>query len=312
MSDGELLTWGEAEASAFGRDVLVARHRLASLALFTDDGIVELLDRHPRENLCVMTMGDDPRRPDWRQGDASGLDGARLLEAVRKGRLWLNIKRVDVHHEAYRRLLVDLYGEIARKTPGFAPIWTAGTMLVSSPHAWVYYHLDIPANMLWHIRGAKRVWSYPADDARFAPPESLERIIAAEADEGLAYDPAFDAAATVVDLKPGEVVTWRQNAPHRISNLDTFNISLSTEHMTSAQRRRVTMFRANRMLRRRFGIPARSLGTEGLGPRLKEGLYFGFRALQRLGGERRIETQVAKSFRVDLPAPDCIGRLETP
>jgi hypothetical protein len=308
-SAGHLIASSAEELAGFGQRTFVAGHNFASLPLFSDDGIADLLDRHPREDLYVMTMGKDPARPDWRHGDPGALSGAALLEAVRRGRLWLNIKRVGVHHAAYRDLIEGLYAEIAAKVPGFRPIWTAGTMLVSSPGAMVFYHLDAPPNMLWHIRGVKRVWVYPGDDERFVPRESLSRIMAGEADEGLAYDPSFDASAAVIDLHPGEVATWRQNAPHRIVNGNNLNISLSTEHLTPRMRRRINVFRANRLLHGGLGLPVRSVATEGPAARAKEIIYYGVRAAQKLAGKRQVGHVVPVSFRVDLSAPDCIAAL---
>jgi len=304
-----LILSGVNDLSGFGRRTFAAKHNFASLPMFTDEGIADLLDRHPREDLYVMTMGSDPARPDWRQGDPGSLSGAELLQAVRRGRLWLNIKRVGVHHADYRALIGGLYGELAEKVPGFHPIWTAGTMLVSSPGAMVFYHLDAPSNMLWHMRGEKRVWVYPNDDERFVPAESLSRIMAGEADEGLAYDPSFDASAAVIDLHPGEVATWRQNSPHRIVNGDSLNISLSTEHLTPRMRRRINVFRANRLLRGGLGLPVRSVATEGPVARAKEIVYYGVRTAQKLAGKRQIGYVEPKSFRVDLAAPDCIAPM---
>ncbi|MGE0747116.1 MAG: hypothetical protein AB7K86_17800 [Rhodospirillales bacterium] len=302
-----LIASGPNDLSGFGRRTFVMGHNFAPLPMFSDDGIAGLLDRHPREDLYVMTMGSDPARPDWRHGDPGALSGAELLEAVRRGRLWLNVKRVGIHHADYRDLIARLYGELEEKVPGFHPIWTAGTMLVSSPGAMVFYHLDAPSNMLWHIRGEKRVWVYPGEDERFVPAESLSRIMAGEADEGLDYDPSFDASAAVIDLHPGEVATWPQNAPHRIVNGDSLNISLSTEHLTPRMRRRINVFRANRLLNGSFGLPARSVATEGAAARAKEILYYGVRTAQKLAGKRQVGYVEPMSFRVDLTAPDCIA-----
>jgi quercetin dioxygenase-like cupin family protein len=36
----------------------------------------------------------------------------------------------------------------------------------------------------------------------------------------------------VYQLEPGDVVSWPHNAPHRIENLDSLNVSLSTGFVT--------------------------------------------------------------------------------
>ena len=45
-------------------------------------------------------------------------------------------------------------------------------------------------------------------------------------------DGFIDREAQVFDLTPGRMVTWAQNAPHRIENGPMLNVSLSIEFMT--------------------------------------------------------------------------------
>lgn len=252
MSHGVELAAGQ--RAAFGLAPVAGRHGLADDALFSDAALVELLDRFPRENLHALSMGADPLRPDEnRLALHDGVGGAELLRAVRNGRLWLNVTRVDRADARYRDLIRALYAELSALAPGFVPDSTQGTLLISSPQALVYYHADGPANALWHIRGRKRVWVYPALDGRYVPRELLEDIIAGVRHEYVPYEAAFDAGARVYDLEPGDWLHWPQNAPHRVTNLDGVNVSLSTEHFTRASRRRARVYRANRFLRTRLG-----------------------------------------------------------
>lgn len=99
--------------------------------------------------------------------------------------------------------------------------------MISSPTAMVYYHCDATTNILWHIRGLKRIWVYPACDERFISQRLMEDIFASVMDEEVPYDPSFDDDAVAFDLKPRDVVSWPFNAPHRIMNLGTVNVSLS-------------------------------------------------------------------------------------
>lgn len=238
----------------FGRHSVQGRHRLPEQALFSDAALIDLLDRFPRQHLYVRSMGADPARLDENLlARHDGVSGAELLEAVRRGRLWLNLTRVDRADAACRGLITELYDELRAQLPGFAPHACQGTLLISSPHALVYYHADAPASVLWHIRGRKRVWVYPALDARYLRPELLEDIFAGVRHEYLPYEAAFDAGAEVFDLEPGQWIAWPQNAPHRVSNLDSINVSLSTEHFTAASRRRFRVQVANRFLRTRLG-----------------------------------------------------------
>lgn len=250
--------------AALGRTTVVGSHGLEHHPLFTDAALIELLDAFPRENLFALSMGTDPARvEDNRLALHDGVSGAELLRAVRNGRLWLNVTRIDRADARYRELIDDLYHALGAQVPEFAPLASQGTLLISSPRALVYYHADGPASVLWHIRGRKRVWVYPALDERYMKRELLEDIIAGVRHEYLPYAPDYDDAAQVVDLEPGQWIAWPQNAPHRVTNLDSLNVSLSTEHFTRASRRRSRLYIANRFFRTRLGWRNLSVREDG-------------------------------------------------
>ncbi len=60
------------------------------------------------------------------------------------------------------------------------------------------------------------------------------------------------------------MVTWKQNAPHRIENGPMLNVSLSIEYMTPPALMRANVIYANGVLRRRLG--ARPRIQSGFGP----------------------------------------------
>lgn len=249
----------------FGRRPVLGGHRLHLAELFADEALIELLDRYPREYLYALHMGTDPARSEEnRLALHDGVSGAELLRAVRNGRLWLNITRVDRADARYRRLIDGLYRELRAQVSGFSPDASQGTLLISSPRALVYYHADGPASVLWHLRGRKRVWVYPALDPRYMKRELLEDIFAGVRHEYLPYEPAYDEGAQVFDLEPGQWIAWPQNAPHRITNEDSLNVSLSTEHFTPESRRRFQVYVANRFFRTRLGCKELSAREDGV------------------------------------------------
>ena len=88
-----ILDWTPEKAAAFGRANLQFAHDLHLRPLFSDDGLAAALDRYPRDQLGVFTMGDDPVAwRTWRRGSGEGLTGAQLLEAVKAGRIWFNLR----------------------------------------------------------------------------------------------------------------------------------------------------------------------------------------------------------------------------
>jgi hypothetical protein len=297
----------DADQGDFGQRPLVATHDLEHHELFTDEALADLLDRFPRQHLYALTMGSDPTRADEnRLAIHDGVSGAELLRAVRNGRLWLNVTRVDRVDAQYRALIDELYAQLEARVPGFTPTSSQGTLLISSPHAMVYYHADAPASVLWHIRGHKRIWIYPPLDERYMKREFLEGIFAGVRHEYLPYDPAFDEAAVSYELEPGQWVTWPQNAPHRITNLGDVNVSLATEYFTAATRRRQQVYVANHFFRTRLhakNIAARETGTAAA---LKT---FVHRAANRLGLARLEYRRHVPAMRIDADAPGGVVAL---
>lgn len=254
----------------FGLKPVVGRHGLHEDELFSDAALVELIDRYPRQHLYAFNMGRDPLKIDEnRLALHDGVSGTALLEAVRSGRLWLNLTRVDRADTRYRTLISTLYAELSAQLPMFQPDTSQGTLLISSPQALVYYHADGPASVLWHLRGRKRVWVYPALNAQYMKPELLEDIFAGVRHEYLPYQLSYDEGAEIYDLEPGQWIAWPQNAPHRVTNMDSVNVSLSTEHFTQRSRQRFQLYVANRFFRNQLGISKLSTREDGTVAALK-------------------------------------------
>ncbi len=291
----------------FGEAPLIGSHSLHQLELFSDDGLAALLDRHPREHVYALTMGTDPLRWDEnRLALHDGLTGHQLLDAVKRGRLWLNIKRVDEHEPEIARIVRELYGELGAQVPGFVVDAVKTTLLISSPRALVYYHVDGAPSLLWHLRGEKRVWMYPALDERFIRRELLEDIHAGVAHEYVPYESHFDNHAQVRVLRPGQFASWPQNAPHRVTNLDSFNVSLNTEHYTPESRRRARIYGANRFMRTRLRLSDLSTKDHGLRAFAKSVVH---RAAMMVGLDERQAKRHVPTMRVDPTAPLCVRPL---
>lgn len=264
MKPSVITDWNADKAKAFTRETLQFRHKLQHRLMFTDPALEEVLDRYPRDKLGVFTMGSDPTDwRSWRRGKAGDLSGAELLEAARKGRIWLNLRAVNEHDRDYADLCDEIFADKARFAPHVKTFKRDLGLLISSPNAQVFYHLDVALVSLWQLRGAKTVWIYPPRDP-FVGQEDLERIVLKETAEQFAFDPAWDEGAERIDFEPGMMVTWPQNAPHRIVNSDSLNVSLSVEFMTPQAVARANVIYANGKLRRMFG--ARPGVQQGLHP----------------------------------------------
>ncbi|MEE2565257.1 hypothetical protein [Hyphobacterium marinum] len=234
----------------FGREVQAFRHTLHTDALFTDDGLAALLDRYPKDRIGVFTMGDAPGS--WRRGRLGDVTGPGLLDAVKSGRVWLNLRGASDNDAEIGTLNRRIFAELKTKVRNFHPFRTDLGLLISSPNARVFYHLDTPRVMLWHVRGEKRVWIYPRREP-YVGPTALENVVSRKTEEEIPYSANLDSGACVFDLKPGDMVHWPQNAPHRIDNGNSLNVSLSIEFMTPLALMRANAVHANAWLRNRFG-----------------------------------------------------------
>ena len=305
-----LENWTPEQADRMENAIFVAQHRLHKLELFSDERLIDLIDRHPRQDLGINTMGTDPLlHHQWQEGRAGSLNAEELFRASQQGRVWLNLRRVMDHHLEYAQLVNDLYEEMQSVCPGLQTFNRSANLLISSPDAIVYYHVDCPINMLWHLRGTKRVWAYPLESG-IVSDETIEGVLCGEKSEELEFRAEWDEVATVYDLQPGEMVTWPQHTPHRVVNTGGLNVSLSTEHMTRRGARRNNVFLANRHFRQLLPGEFRSTEQTGWRPALKE---FALRVARRLPPIAPQPPQGYKypvSFEVDLDAPLCVRQLD--
>lgn len=305
MTPPVISDWSPAKAEAFGRDTVEFRHALHERPMFSDEGLIEVLDRYPRERLGVFTMGDNPVEwRTWRRGTAEGLSGAQLLEAVNAGRIWLNLREVNAFIADYADLAREIFGDIEAHAGAKTFRHDLG-LLISSPNAQVFYHLDATPVTLWQIRGEKRMWVYPRA-APFVTPEEIERIVLRETAEQFAYRPEWDAAARVVDMLPGVMVSWPQNAPHRLVNGPMVNVSLSIEYLTPASLMRANVLYANGVMRRRLG--ARPRLADGYTP--SNLAKFGIaRAAKVLKLQEEVAIKAPPSFRLQPGRPGEIAPI---
>jgi len=266
------INWSDADYAAIGKETKLFDHDYHTLPLFEPEALIELLDGYPRAYLQAFTMGTDKAdRSEWQCVDIHpDSTGADIWRAVEKGRLWLNIISIEKQNPDYGKLVKGMYTRLNERCPQLGDNLSADytTLLISSPGAQVYYHMDESPNMLWHISGQKKLWVYPAMDLRFVPQDFLEEIYTGEIAEFLPYSPDFDQHAQNFLLTPGKVVCWPHNAPHRIENL-TMNVSLTTSFRAPLQRRRELVQKANRYILRNLGVENRSMEEEGMSASVK-------------------------------------------
>lgn len=300
-----LLRWSHNVSRSIDREVVTSRHRLGETPWFSDEGIVDLIDRHPRGELVVATMGNEPSHPsEYRVGDVGGHGGAELLPLIRAGRLTLTLRHLGRHQSRIRPLLERLFGELSESLSDPRLVGGCGHLAISSPSALTYYEFETRHRVLFHLRGHQRVWVYP-DGAPFRCDRTVEQMVAGDRVDTIYYEPDFDARAQALTLEPGQFLALPQYTPMRSVNESDLNIVLSTDFATRSSRRRNRIANARGVLRRR--VPVNLVGT--LGSVAASALAFVPWA--KTGDDQARHRVINKSFRMDGQADDCIELNES-
>lgn len=230
-------------------------HQIHKTGLVEDAALARLLDSYPEELLDINAYSYDAEgQVSLATGERGRADGAALLEAIQGGRVWVNLRDA---HEAHPELwghIQPAFDAIAEDL-GVKPIKVTGQLILSSPQTKVPYHFDAAGVVLFHMRGVKKLWVYPADEAHLPQP-SVEKVIMRTSTEELPYRMAFDGDARVVELQPGQALTWPLYAPHRVENQGVFNVSLSLDFQTWGTRLMRGAHYANGVMRRWGMTPA--------------------------------------------------------
>ncbi len=254
--------WNDTTSRLWGEHPIRLAHSLDRSPLFSMDALAELIDTYPRSHYALIETGGLKDKRLWREGDKGDLTGAEVIEAIREGRMWLNLRNVEKVDQRYKAILDQVFGELGSRIPGFDAPLRSGGILISSPSAQVYYHADLPGQCLWQLVGRKRVYVYP-NKVPFVSERQLEDIALFDMELDVPYEPWYDEHAMVLDLKPGEMLSWPLNAPHRVENLDCLNVSLTVSYSTEMIRRAMSVNMANAILRHRFGFKAPERALSG-------------------------------------------------
>ncbi len=241
-------------------------HQVHTLGLATDEALAALLDRYPEELFDINAYSyDDEGQVSLETGSRGRADGATILAEIKAGRLWVNLRDVqDAHPELWEPVHEAFQANV--RALGVTPIRTTGQLILSSPGTKVPYHFDAAGVMLFHLRGRKRLFVYPPDEVHL-PQAEMEQVIMRTTTEELTYRRAFDADAQVFDMEAGQALTWPLYAPHRVENLEVFNVSVSLDFQTWETRLTRGAHFANGVMRRRWGRRPAAMGKTPIAAR---------------------------------------------
>ena len=281
-------------------------HGLVEQGFATDEALARVLHRYPADLFDINLYDyDDEGQASLRTGARGGLSGDQLLEAIQAGRLWINLRQAEQGCPELWAAAMAEFGKIQATYPGMKAVTNAGQLIISSPAAKVPYHFDAAGVVLFHLRGRKRLFVYPGDEAHL-PEHAMEQIVARQAAEDLPYNRAFEADAQVIDLRPGEALTWPLYAPHRVENLDKFCVSLSMDFQTWSSRMRNGALYTNAVIRSRGGAPR---FTDGMATPELAARWAASLALRRVGGLKSKIARFERDFEPELGVADGAGAL---
>ena len=297
-------TWSTEARQKFRNQPVTVRHNYHEHHLFSDMALAALIERHPRELIDFCTMGDDATDHDsWRAGDPGALSGMELIDVVRRGKLWLNLRHAMDLDAQYRPIFDAMLDDMKRANPGFKPFMAEAGILISSPSAQVFLHSDASETMLWHMRGVKRFRAYPPK-LPYLNTDDVEAMLHHDKTEDIPFNPAWDKDAFTLDLHPGMAVNWPLHAPHRIENQSGINVSVPFEISTAKSRRQNAVLYANGVLRRRFGWAPKSTRTDGLVAMAKQALTAAVKLqLRYFGAPDKPMPKSETTFDIDPRAP---------
>ncbi len=244
-----LNNWTNEHSKKFRKEAFIVQHDILKTGLFTDEALIKLLDKHPRTHLDVCTMGHDEMYPNkFRTGQVENIEGRVLLEAAKKGVIWMNLRECMNIHPEYKAVLDQMYGELAAHS-GHKSFSARGAILISSPYAKVPYHCDPTETILWHLRGHKRFYLYPTTP-EYLPDEAYEKTLY-DLDEDLPYNKNMEQGVKIFDLTDQQMITWPLNSPHRVENV-THCVSITTEYSSFESSFKNSVMYTNAFLRKRL------------------------------------------------------------
>lgn len=303
MTDRILPPLSDDQKTIVRKEILRFNHRLEDTGLFTDEALARLLDEHPRDEVTICTMRPNPPADQpWIAGEARTLSGAELVEAARKGALWVSPRSAMTKNPRYKVVFDRLMKEFSRET-GLPHLTADAAVLISSPNMGIFFHVDPAETMLWHVRGHKTIHVYPPRQ-EIVTEAALEAILMKENLSDLPWSGSFEDHGQPVRLEPGQGAFWPQHSPHRVVNGDDLNVSISVEFSSPQSMLTNSVFYTHGRLRRAAGWAPKSRGPlQALAP----AYLLAAKALKTWAPPaNNVERAHLRRFDVDLSAPGCI------
>src|SRR5438128_7669100 len=120
MTTGKIFAkWDDTHSELWSHQPIRLEHEMHKSPAFSMDDLAKLIENYPREHYSLVKTGARGSSRVWREGDIGNLSGRQVIEAISRGGLWLNMRKVGIGRCRYRKLIDRMFGEIAAKVPGF-------------------------------------------------------------------------------------------------------------------------------------------------------------------------------------------------
>ncbi|MFT3762088.1 MAG: cupin-like domain-containing protein [Pseudoxanthomonas sp.] len=205
---------GSPRALRPGREPTRVRHDCHASGRFSDEGLRELLQQIPEE--CIKAKVAKQQRDE--AFNTRRIPRQALVDMLKAGEqdFWIALHEIESNPllkplftemvEALRSSLPPFYGDVR---------FCTGSLFISQGAASTPFHLDYGSNLLLQMRGEKHFLAFTPNDPAVVSKQSLREFFTANANPpSLRYDPAFDAAALVLDLQPGLGIYMPSTSPH--------------------------------------------------------------------------------------------------
>jgi hypothetical protein len=226
-------------------------HRLSGHALFEIPRLVKLCERMKPQKVGVYeaSAGSPRTRPREFTGE---WNPEALIAALPEGTMRLRLSGVQAHDKDYRLLheqIIDeadgLCGSALRREIG----WSSMTILLSSPGMTTPYHVDHQSNLLFQIRGRKKVSLFDPRDRRILSDATIERYYGGDK-HAAEYREELQGRATICELTPGAALHNPPLGPHWVENGNDVSVSVSVNYSLRDSEGSARVYQVNRYLRR--------------------------------------------------------------
>ncbi|MDB5653698.1 MAG: hypothetical protein JWQ94_1311, partial [Tardiphaga sp.] len=106
-----IVDWQERHRELFGQHAIKLQHRLIDTGLFTREVLGRLIERCPKEELGLESVSFEGDQHTRLYGELGAASGQEAIEAIAKGRMWMNIRRVMAWAPEYQTLLDKIFDE---------------------------------------------------------------------------------------------------------------------------------------------------------------------------------------------------------